>query len=1645
MAPTLQDFNKEDVSTKQLRMDAFQPSARPSPAANAETINTIASYGAALDVDGQIDSVYQSITNQLSYSSSSRTLDAVLTKWRENDVQGSMDTMRNILIDPSIPDEQKQSILYGFQTGREINPISYNVGMSSLMADDVGENGEQEDMRVRLSTAFAEVDQYNAWVQKNLNVLNSENSPNFIQNVKRMVDSFIPFADAADQAFFESIVGVEGTGGVGNISQTLLLLGEGKERLRTTLARIPIEERKVVVQNIIDTIRSTNGSLANDTTTLKQIEALQSMIVPGAYNNTDRWVDNIFSVLDDTILLAPFSKGLRGLGGLVKGADQTRVAEETIARAERSASGLEPLPRSQSLAVIEEPAINAPDLATDVNNVIDGLDIEPTSAQIKDLRTLISEQMANPDGFKIDEVIERFSGVDQMTSTQITNLRQNLGIIQAKRTEFLNQRVVPPASTIAEVRARHVSSNVQPTSIASIYRNTNTSKARLAHNIILSDETDNAAQKLAGTSRQNALAHDYLPEIGGNGRVVSKIEYDEASSTPDTSIIKHVKDSESSSWADTAEKAEDRKAVANDWKNTIGISNRSAMGSIEDFDDGVKLKQVYGPGDKGFSNAYTAIDIVRTALRKYGVSDKEITVLSRQKDGTYAPITGKSDLNNGDFLIQVDYDYRFDPKNVEFSGYDVSPLWKFLRIPDIRFLNKEGGITQQIVPKSVNIDPRAYAPGVTAADKAAGIQRQFLLRAKEFGKLWSKLLKDQQIRVDDYIRKANAEEIPFNRANIRGLGISDEGIEVLSRWKQLQDTIGFFENADIARTLKDKGYEMFEHRASDTRLIAQPVARSAVPTNAEIYDVVNDSFIILSAKNIDELYEKGGRVVKPRKPEMINGRQMEYMLAHNDGYGAFSRSIRDDDRILNYRDGYYHVRYIDPYYITRRDINTGEVKVISRAETNRDARIEMQRLNDTQDGFEYSYKKDRADEAFDNHLDVAVNYGRSAQKLRGKRLERVKGSNDKGLTDSGIESPMDSLTRSISSISHRIPFRNVIDAEKRRWMSQWKSLTDQGQFPKSVDDIKNMPGATEARHAYRHIEQLSDGYGNMLDDLSKAFFSNVSEVAGSKGWGWADKLASKAARISPSTVGRLTAFKLLLAANPIRQLPLQAAPAIPIIASLNPLGFPKVIKQLGVLGAWHRGVDITVTEKVAKYGLNMKDTKDMLEAYELSGMSAAVNAHSFLSDDVARLADRNVVQQAQSFLGKPLRIAQNVGFDLGEQTLMSAVWLSEYDRMTRALKRTKLTGTERDALVSKVRALTGDMNKGGEMPYNSNSFSVIMQFLQTPHKIASGLILGHRSLTASERARVAAGYTLTFGVPVLPFINTFVDKLLPPEKEEAREIIKGGLANLALNRMLSSMSGEDVNVDFSQSLQPFSLEPLIDFAGNLLTLNVQDFVQGTAAVSLIANDGRINRFVRSVIDWMVPGSYESVDESKQVALTFLQMFSGLSNTMKAQHIMRTGQITTASGQVVDEDVSFMEALMKAAGFQTRDEVLYWAGNQAKWEIDGGIQKDIETLVDDLFTKYTRENMDVNELEQYMSIVRQAAVQFNEHPAYLERVKDYYTFKMRQNPQALYRLLLNSGLYTGDDVTKIINNSNFTKEQVDTLMRMYQITGESYGR
>src|SRR5690606_15111930 len=67
---------------------------------------------------------------------------------------------------------------------------------------------------------------------------------------------------------------------------------------------------------------------------------------------------------------------------------------------------------------------------------------------------------------------------------------------------------------------------------------------------------------------------------------------------------------------------------------------RKEMFQVSTLEDGVRIKGVYGPAHSGYSKAADALDMAEWALKNYGITRANLTLLVRQ-GSEYVPTTLK--------------------------------------------------------------------------------------------------------------------------------------------------------------------------------------------------------------------------------------------------------------------------------------------------------------------------------------------------------------------------------------------------------------------------------------------------------------------------------------------------------------------------------------------------------------------------------------------------------------------------------------------------------------------------------------------------------------------------------------------------------------------------------------------------------------------------------------------------------------------------------------------------------------------------------------------------------------------------------------------------------------------------------------------
>lgn len=1718
LSPAIKDFNNPKPVTS---------------GANTGTINNLAAHASVLGGSETLLQTYSSITNELNSGTNSATLDKMLTEQSEFDYASNLESLRQVLADPNVTDDDKARYTQGFAnlTAEPLGgkSVSIAVGRMAQMADsDPSDNDETEFTRINSDMSLDEVDSYNGWVQDQINAQQKLSDPSGLATVTNIIEMMIPFMEQA--AVAETRANLEG-GNVGNIMQSLALLGESKNSVREALMKMPPAQRKDLATKVVEYVKMGKGSISIRPNDILIMSQLNDYLVTGSYGSGNRFIDNLFSALDVAVFLKP----LKALGKFGKSVSATAATRRAAAA---NAKIAEAVPDVEEIIDTIAPIPVAP-----LDNIIDGIIgfDKATSEEIADARNTIGRGLE--EGLDIEEIISNTKAFDKFTADEINQARQVIGTPAAHTTPPLSQGVVDETGQLiadriidrlseldeapyqvyqdirkavgtevtnvsltnpkglsktvikkvndvlnqhgitaikgdtlkglrkqieaeSSVSRRSVRTDVAPTSLSQTFKETNPGKARSAFKAVVDDETGQLAEVIYGTNRTEVIANDVLPEITElGGTVRNKVEMPD----PDQDIIKTLQEAKGFSEFSEFEKANMRNTVIQDFKNVIGLTPRRAMNAIGDTDNGVKIDQIYGPTDGGFRSPREALQKAKLAFAKYGITDKELEVVARQPNGEYAPATK---MDDGNYLVRVKYDYEFSPADtIAWTTTSTNRFWRMFDAVLPWEKGGTGGVAQHLIPHTAIQDKLLINAASVSSDRMAWINKKMLELAGDYAQKFNKLDGRQKALVSNYIVEANNLSIPFNPINLKARGLSDNSIETVRSWKKAWDTHWYFENQDVNKTLRAKGYYQFVDDTNNTGFVIKPIgpvkltgeydvdkAMTAVfrilgTDKVKVYDSSLNKIVTLNRPDIVDLYSKGGQLGQTRRAVSIGEDSVEYVVVRGNEE-SYIRRIRDDDATLNYRDGHYTVYYNQPYFITKEIMVDGKVmtKAVASAGSVKDAARLRDNLQLTDEAGVYNVRGDlkAGTVDFDDYQwDTMVSGGRTSQRVRGQRL--VNGSGQQtDLNHVHMESPEESLIHSIRSMSSRVAHRDYIDAAKARFMNQFNDLLPevkgQRQWPDDVrligkgDPTIPRSRVKDATNTWRYIEAIDSGYVNLLDDMSKNLFKGFSEMAGRSGWGWLETGLQKASDVNPTAWARKKAFRFLLAANPLRQAPVQAMQALPIVLALNPkmLLTGRLPAQFLFINYLNRGGDVDSFFKAAAKlatGLTPAEAKKLAHDYEISGFEAAVKANSLIRDDLKRLVDRNVFSRMSSFAAMPLNIAQRVGFEAGENALMRTVWLSEYDILRQA--KTNITPAVLEQLNARVRNLTLNMNKAGELPYNENAFSALMQFFQAPHKAFAQIVMGHQGLSGWDRIKLGTSYVLTYGVGG-GYVLDFVNKQLHTD-DKTRSVIEGGFFNLLMNKALTSLYGQETAVDFSDSLRLLQVPDMFKFAQTIWGMEFGAALTASPSASLVMGDNpRITRFVKQLMIPFTVDNDRKPQEIMNTAKTFLSIFSGMSNFYKAQYILDHQKSMSSSGKIPDFHVNDFEALMKAAGFSTIDEIHQYAFDEKSYKISETFKKDVTEFVNEMGYRLAVEGISNDETEYWLRIMGDAQRVWNNDPFYMKEIQSQLFYKATRGEYDIYKAVLRlSGLSDEATLKDLISTAPISSEEKAKLNTMIE--------
>ena len=1605
--------------------------------------------------------------------------DRIMSKAEATDKESFM----SVLSDPSIDMARKQELIRNMAT----NPIRKDLGTTllteNLQKPSEGETIEAEDARIdATSKAIGQIYKAREQIQGLVNAHGASlQNESALRTTAEMTEAWVmPFGQ---NVLMARLTNNKPGATVWDAVKALALPGNAKEKMYNELKALPPEQRVQATKDFLDLISKNSGIVFSNDNQFAQYQIASEAFIEGGYGSVDKWLDNLSAVLDLVGLGAAartfrgadkLSKGVvaadtagapvapaRGLPGTTPGVQASDLAKTTgkptagvfdskISALEEQKAALlaeagNGLDKGQVAALNKErkEIVRIFQGQGDVNSIAKSIQAQEgiTSKAAKEkARRLFSEAKADHEAqlARIDAQLE----VNRNASTvmqRVADLEKQIETLKSRNTEVFLKKT-PLADSIERIERNAVYS-ANPASPMEIMKLANPQRARDMHYAFVKSTDDAVSEGLAGTNRVQAIANNVYPQVvTDSGKVATQVvDMDRPlrreMQTPNSIY--------SSIWKDGGimytpqEKAAILGNVVWDFQSAEGLVMRENMGGFTDEGLRLKISAVYGTPEGDFRSAKQAVEQAKYALRKYGVLDDEIEVLS--KEGIdYVPVK-LEDVGDapGSYIVRINTHHEIDPTDVvQFEGTTVRLNW-LDRLPATQW-GQHGSLNRYLFDAASMLDPKYTGAASVASDRSAGFEKLMLEVATEYSDAYKGLSKNEKSLVDNYHREANFNQLAFDPGDLKARGFSDAAVEAVKKWRTFWDGHFYLENLDLVRTMNAQGYMKFS--GANAELYAKPISKNS--TIGKVYDPSTDTVVLLNQADLDKLYDAGGSYAKLRRPTDFGGTVVEHMIVRNTPT-EFLRKFRETDQVLNYREGYFQLQYTAPRFVD-------EITVDANGRTTRRAvavagdTAEAQRFADRMKasapaGVQYNIRGDERAlrRGSDDWFDINSASGRIAQSHRGKLLEDSAGLNHLG-DGSYILDPVTSAIRAAKSIAGRTVNRPMLEAAKARFMQQHSALLPGDgiggvRFPNNVSEIGAKGEATskrvaDARSDFNYLHYLENGYINGIDSAWKQFFNAMAEQAGKRGLSKIERGASSLTDVAPAQLSKQSVFMATIGSNPLRQWLIQPHQAARMVA----------YNLQGVLTGKVAAYSTAFLERKIADNLNYnplltnKAAEDFIKFVEDSGMMAAVDKQNLVRGSLTDAAESS--NRLVKAAGKPVNFLRKVGFDIGEMANTLGHLAAVYDKYVSQGKNLADPAVRTEAY-SVTRAISYDMNFAGDMPYNQTTPSLLLQFMQVPHKAALQML--NRRIPVKDRAMLAAGDVLFWGPPTL-LISQMMGGDILPDDPKLRDAVTYGIEGLMINEALQSLfDDESINIDFS-SLAPYDMHGISKVLYTFFTEGPVQAITNSPAGQLFTKDnGRIPTAVASALRFfgVVEPIGETPDSFLKVINEVMKISSGWSNATKAYIALETGKRQDNFGRPIADSVHNTEAVMLAFGFGNAAQRDLWKLLEQSNKITKSFKEDVMKDYKTILQYYESElGKGVQDPEQLTAVTSFVLKRYQGNPEALKIMREQLKLDLA-NPDSklLYQIMKASGLPEGDKLKDSIRMSAMPDDQKKLIL------------
>ena len=207
----------------------------------------------------------------------------------ENEIQ-------EILLDPTVPDTQKQDYINNFRSSADgFRPSANTVLMEqALMSPAEDETETDAVVRLNMADMIEEVNQVKRTATIARNELAAELNPDIKSMAVDLGELIIPFVETTKIKRMQKDLDAKGGG---------ILLGSSKQALIDSFKDIPYNKRAEINEKLLEYIKENSNILLPDGNDLIALDTLSKITSAEDYTDNERWFDNTISVLEFTGLL----------------------------------------------------------------------------------------------------------------------------------------------------------------------------------------------------------------------------------------------------------------------------------------------------------------------------------------------------------------------------------------------------------------------------------------------------------------------------------------------------------------------------------------------------------------------------------------------------------------------------------------------------------------------------------------------------------------------------------------------------------------------------------------------------------------------------------------------------------------------------------------------------------------------------------------------------------------------------------------------------------------------------------------------------------------------------------------------------------------------------------------------------------------------------------------------------------------------------------------------------------------------------------------------------------------------------------------------------------------------------------------------